>query len=63
MTVLQDALKASIKGSLSFDNEIEEKLLTDFVGSHIGHAEAYVKAQDENDIQVALKIAYQKLRW
>lgn len=59
MTVLQDALKASIKGSLSFDNEIEEKLLTDFVGSHIGHAEAYVKAQDENDIQVALKIAYQ----
>ncbi|MDO5352778.1 MAG: FAD-binding oxidoreductase, partial [Succinatimonas sp.] len=58
MTALQQALQEKIKGQIVFGKDIEEKFLTDFVGSHVGYANAYIKVLDEDDIQNALKLAY-----
>lgn len=58
MSALQQALQEKIAGQIVFGPDIEEKFLTDFVGSRIGYAEAYIKALNEEDIQNALKTAY-----
>ena len=58
MRELKEELKDTVKGLVVFDNDIEQQYLTDFVGSRIGYAQAYVRVADEEDIQNTLKIAY-----
>lgn len=59
MSDLQQLFDGRIKGSVVYGADIEQKYLTDFVGAHVGFADAYIKVLDENDVQTALKIAYE----
>lgn len=48
---------SGIKGEILFGDEIADRLCTDFIGSHVGHADVYIKAKDRDDIVSALKTA------
>ena len=52
-----ESLFEKIKGQVVFNDQIERKFLTDFVGAHVGKADVYVKAQDEEDVKNTLVIA------
>ena len=53
MSDLQQLFDGRIKGSVVYGADIEQKYLTDFVGAHVGFADAYIKVLDENDVQTA----------
>lgn len=58
MKELVKELSVTIKGKTVFGNNIDKKLLTDFKGFKVGFADAYVKAEDEDDVRTALQFAH-----
>ncbi len=58
MSNVRELLEGKVKCFTAFGSDIEKKYLSDFVQSHIGHADAYVRVANEDDIKTVLKIAY-----
>lgn len=58
MADLKQLFEGRIKGRVVYGSDIDKKYLTDFVGSHVGFADAYVLVSDEEDVKTVLEIAY-----
>ena len=57
MSAFTDELVKTCRGQVLLDGAIPAKLLSDFIGALKGHAEAYLKAADRDDVIAAVKLA------